>query len=115
MFGLPSPTAIVVGAGIGMAALGGAYFTGYHKAEVYWKGQLTAYIAAEKVISDAEVARQKAVGESAVADLSKQLDAAQAYQATAEQAVTDLQAQLAAKPAIPGRGATSDDAAALNR
>ena len=115
MLGFPSPTMLGIGAAVGVAALGGSYFTGYHRAEIYWKGQLTTYISAEKVISDAEIARQKAQGEAAVADLSKQLDAAQADQAAAEQAATDLQAQLDAKPAIPGRGATSNDAAALNR
>ena len=115
MLGLPSLLTLGIGAAIGLAVVGGAYVTGYHTAEVFWKGQLTTYIAAEKVISDAEVARQKAVGASAVADLSKQLDATKAYRLATEKAATDLQAQLDAKPTIPGRGATSDDAAALNR
>jgi hypothetical protein len=98
-----------------LALIGAAYLKGHTDAATYWKGQLAAYKAAEKIVSDAELARQKTEGNKALTTLQQQLEAAKADDADSDEAVRKLQAALAAKPLIPGRGATADDVDALNR
>jgi hypothetical protein len=113
---LISPLGRWLAGAAGAALMAGAiWLAGYHKAEVYWKGQLQAYKVAEKALTDAELARQHDVDNAAIASLLAQLGSAESDTTAANEDVRKLQALLATKPVVPGRGATKDDVDALNR
>lgn len=113
---LLSPLGRCLGGAVAVAALAGAlWLAGDHHGAARVQVQFDAYRTAEKIVRDAEVKRQKDQGSEAVAKLQADLDAAQSADADSDEAIRKLQAAVAAKPVIPGRGATADDVEALNR
>lgn len=80
---------------------------------VYQQGRSAAEVQC-KAEAEAEQARQAAVSKDQIDQLVADLALAQKDAFDAGQRVETLKAALAARPPIPGRGATQDDVNALN-
>lgn len=106
---------------IGLGALGvlilfgGAYIKGNLDGRERVQTKFDAYKVQVAQDAAAEKARQAKIAADMIQQIQIQLTVAEADAATARAAASEYAAKLAAKPPIPGRGATQDDVNALNR
>lgn len=98
-----------------LAVVAGIYFTGVRNGSARVQARFDAYKVEIQQQIEAEKARQKAEFAEAIALLQEQLAHEQAESDEAWTVAERLEASIAARPEVPGRGATQEDVDALNR